>query len=203
MQRIATIVRLNRSVVQFDDEAYTRLQQYLAESAELLEGDPDPAEILADLEQAVADQCQRRLRPDRAVVTLAELAPALAEIGSVQLPGNGASAASSTASAPPPAAASSPSLRQISQGALISGVCLGVARHFRFDPTLIRVVFVLLLFVTQGVMVPIYIALMLVMPYAPLDAAGPPVRWLPRKCRAVVEYLRAKLGADTPGKIAA
>ncbi len=89
MQRIATTVRLNRSVLQFDDAAHARLEQYLAESASLLEGDPDPQEILADLEQAVADQCERRLRPEQTVVTLEELAPALEEIGSVQAPGDG------------------------------------------------------------------------------------------------------------------
>ncbi len=61
MQRIATTVRLNRSVLQFDEAANARLERYLAESASLLEGDPDPQEILGDLEQAVADQCMRRM----------------------------------------------------------------------------------------------------------------------------------------------
>ena len=112
MQRIATIVRLNRSVLQFDDAAHARLEQYLAESASLLEGDPDPQEILADLEQAVADQCARRLRPGHDVVTLDELAPALDEIGTVQIPGNGAYAASVP---PPPPAAWPNSLRSLQQ----------------------------------------------------------------------------------------
>ncbi len=86
MKRISVTVRLNRSTLQFDDAAHARLENYLAESASLLEGDPDPQEILGDLEQAVADQCARRLRPDQTVVTLAELVPALEEIGSVQTP---------------------------------------------------------------------------------------------------------------------
>ena len=84
MQRISTTVRLNRSVLQFDDASNARLEQYLAESASLLEGDPDPQEILGDLEQAVADQCMRRMRTGQSFVTLAELEPALEEIGSVQ-----------------------------------------------------------------------------------------------------------------------
>src|SRR5512145_1904816 len=87
MQRLATTVRLNRSVLQLDDAAQARLERYLAESASLLEGDPDPQEILGDLEQAVADQCTRRLRAGQTVVTLAELEPALEEIGAVQAPG--------------------------------------------------------------------------------------------------------------------
>jgi hypothetical protein len=55
MKRISVTVNLNRSTLQFDEAAYARLEQYLAESASLLEGDPDPQEILSDLEQAVAD----------------------------------------------------------------------------------------------------------------------------------------------------
>jgi phage shock protein PspC (stress-responsive transcriptional regulator) len=199
MQRIATIVRLNRSVLEFDDASLARLEQYLAESASLLEGDPDPQEILADLEQAVADQCMRRLAQGQTVVTMQELVPALEEIGAVQVPGNG-----SSVSPPPPTREAPPrSLQQVSQGAVISGVCLGLAQYFRLDATLLRVVFVLLLFVTGGAMVPVYLVLMLLMPYAPLDPVGAPVRWLPGKCRALMEFLRAKLGVDRPGKITA
>jgi phage shock protein PspC (stress-responsive transcriptional regulator) len=207
MQRIAVTARLHRSTLQFDEAAYAHLEQYLAESASLLEGDPDPQEILADLEQAVADQCTRRLRPGQTVVTLAELAPALEEIGKVQPPG--AAAPSSSSPPPPPpsstwsASAASSSLRQVSQGAVISGVCLGLARYFRLDATLLRVISVLLLFGTGGAMVLVYLSLMLLIPYAPLDPGGAPVRWLPAKCRAFMEYLRVKLGVDSPGKIAA
>jgi len=197
MQRIATTVRLNRSILQFDGAANSRLEQYLAESASLLEGDPDPQEILADLEQAVADQCTRRLRPDQTVVTLAELQPALEEIGTVQAPGSGPASPQTTRGATPR------TLQQVSQGAVISGVCLGLARYFQLDVTLLRVVSVLLLLGTGGAMVPVYLGLMLLLPYAPLDPGGVPVRWLPAKSRAFMEFLRVKLGVDRPGKIAA
>lgn len=196
MQRIATVVRLNRSVLQFDDAAHARLEHYLAESASLLEGDPDPQEILADLEQAVVDQCTRRLANGQTVVTLQELAPALEEIGAVQVPGD-------VSSASPSIEAPRPSLQQVSQGAVISGVRLGLAQYFRLDATLLRVIFVLVLFVTGGAMVPVYLVLMLLMPYAPLDPMGAPVRWLPAKCRTLMEFLRGKLGVDRPGKITA
>jgi len=197
MQRIATTVRLNRSVLQFDDEAHARLERYLAESTSLLEADPDQHEILADLEQAVADQCTRRLRPEQTVLTLAELAPALEEIGTVQAPGNG------PASSAPPRETTPRLLQQVSEGAVISGVCLGLARYFRLDVTLLRVVSVLLLLGTGGAMVLVYFGLMLLLPYAPLEAGGAPVRWLPTRCRAFMSYLRAKLGVERPGKVAA
>ena len=197
MKRISVTVSLNRSTLQFDEAAYARLENYLAESAGLLEGDPDPQEILSDLEQAVADQCARRMGPDQTVVTLAELEPALEEIGSVQVPGVGTASQQTTPDAPPRP------LRQVSEGAVISGVCLGIARYFRLDVTLLRVIAVLLLLGTGGGMILVYLALMLLMPYAPPEPGGMPIRWLPAKCRRIVEYLRAKLGVDRPGNMPA
>lgn len=197
MQRISTTVRLNRSVLQFDDASNARLEQYLAESASLLEGDPDPQEILGDLEQAVADQCMRRMRTGQSFVTLAELEPALEEIGSVQAAGNG------PAWPHPPREATPRVLQQVSEGAVISGVCLGLARYFQLDVTLLRVISVLLLLGTGGAMILVYLGLMLLMPYAPQEPAGTPIRWLPAKCRAFMEFLRVKLGVERPGKIPA
>ena len=86
---------------------------------------------------------------------------------------------------------------------MISGVCLGLAQYFRLDATLLRVVFVLLLFFTSGAMILVYLAMMILMPYAPLDPNAAPMGWLPAKCRGLMEFLRAKLGVDRPRKIAA
>ena len=184
MQRISVTVTLNRSTLQFDEPAFQRLEQYLADARRTLDGNPDRDEILADLEQAVADQCTRRLPAGATIVTLAELQPALEEIGPVQAPGATASTAGS---------ASRP-LRQVSEGALISGVCQGFARYFGLDVVLLRIAAVLLLFATGGGMILVYIALMLLMPYAPLERGGKPLRKIPAKCRSLVQYIRAKLG---------
>jgi phage shock protein PspC (stress-responsive transcriptional regulator) len=198
MKRVSVTVSLNRTTLQFDEAAYARLEQYLAESASLLEGDPDPQEILNDLEQAVADQCTRRMGPDQAIVTLEQLEPALAEIGAVQVPGGGTAPSARDCGRD----AARP-LRQISEGAVISGVCQGLARYFGLDVTLLRVMAVLLLLVTGGGMIPVYVALMLLMPYAPLEPAGAPLRWLPAKCRRFIEFVRAKLGFERTGDIPA
>lgn len=190
MKRISVTVSLNRSTLQFDEAAFARLEHYLAESASLLEGDPDPQEILGDLEQAVADQCLRRMGPQQSVVTLAELEPALEEIGTVQVPGATGSTERATRDATRP-------LQQVSEGALISGVCLGLARYFQLDVTLLRIIAVLLLFGTGGGMIVVYLAMMLLLPYAPLERGGAPVRKLPAKCREFVEWLRLKLRVAT------
>ena len=119
-------------------------------------------------------------------MTLAELGPALEEIGSVQV--------SEAPVAPEPSArAATRPLQQVSEGAFISGVCQGLARYFGLNVTALRIFAVLLLLVTGGGMILVYLALMLLMPYAPLEAGAPPLGWLPAKSRSLVEYLRAKL----------
>jgi len=190
MQRISVTARLNRSTLQFEEAAYVRLESYLAEAARTLDGNPDKQEILGDLEQAVVDQCVRRLRPEQGPVTMAELEPALEEIGSVQVPGAASASEQSVRTAARP-------LQQVSEGAVVSGVCQGLARYFGLNVTALRVFAVLLLFVSGGGMILVYFALMLLMPYAPLVSGGRPLRWLPAKCRALMEFLRAKFSLAT------
>src|SRR5512134_1190017 len=169
MERISVTVRLNgRAVLQFEDAAYQRLQAYLAESEGLLEGDPDPAEIMNDLEQAIADRCTQRLAPNHVVVTLVELEAAIEEIGTVQVAGPGGSTDSAATSSTARPAAAQP-LRQHSQGALVSGVCLGLARYIGLDVTWVRIVSVVLVLLTSGGAIAAYVALMLLLPFAPLE----------------------------------
>ena len=196
MKRVIT-ASLNRNAYQFEEDAYARLEAWLAEASARLAGDPDRTEILADLEQAIADQCTQRLRPHQQVVTLEELQPALDHVGRVETPDVGAAAA---AEAPASAGAAAPlKLEQISQGAWISGVCLGLARYSGLDPTLVRALAVVLLFITGGGMVLLYAVMMLMIPFAPLDASLPAPGTLPTKCREATLYLRAKFATLTTG----
>ena len=190
MQRISVTARLNRSTLQFEEAAYARLESYFAEAARTLAGNPDQAEILADLEQAVADQCTKRMRAEQGTVTFAELQPALEEIGSVQVPG-------AAGAADHPARDAMRPLQQVSEGAMISGVCQGLARYFGLDVTLLRVIAVLLLFVTGGGMILVYLILMLLLPYAPAEPGGKPIRKIPARSRAFVGFVRSKLSTVT------
>jgi phage shock protein PspC (stress-responsive transcriptional regulator) len=56
-------------------------------------------------------------------------------------------------------------LTQIREGAMISGVCNGLAVNFGFDVTLLRVIFVILAIVTSGAFVLAYAAMMFLIPY--------------------------------------
>lgn len=188
MQRISVTARLNRSTLQFEEAAYARLASYLDEAARTLAGNPDQAEIVADLEQAIADKCSGRMTSGQTVVTLAELEPTLEEIGSVQVPG--------AAPAPDqPARPATRPLQQVSEGALISGVCQGLGRYLGVDVTLVRVIAVLLLFVSGGAMILVYLILMLLLPFAPREPGSERIRKIPAKSRQFAGFVRSKLGA--------
>ncbi len=190
MQRVIT-VSLNRNAFSFEEDAHRRLAAYIESAQRTLAENPDRAEVINDLEQAIADQCTRRLRTGQTVITLAELEPALAEIGEVEIPGG----AGGTPRGEARTAAGS--LQQISEGAVISGVCKGLAQITALDVTLVRVIAVLLLFLTGGGMVFLYLLLMLLIPFAPHAAGSPPLRGLPAKSREFVTFVRGKLGVLT------
>ncbi|MDH5276524.1 MAG: PspC domain-containing protein [Gammaproteobacteria bacterium] len=190
MQRIYITARLNGVNLQFDEAAFARLESYLAEAGRALDGNPDRAEILADLEQAIADQCRERMNADQVAVTLRHLEPTLEEIGPVQVPGT-------DSPSPQPARETPRRLEQVSEGALISGVCLGLARYINVDVTLLRVIAVLLLFLSGGGVTVVYVVLMFLLPYAPAEAGAPPIGKIPAKSREFVEFVRAKLSVAT------
>jgi len=185
-------VSLNRQVWSIEMDAHARLEAYLAEAAATLADNPDRDEILLDLEQAIADQCRRRMSEQAAVITLTEVAAALEEIGPVT-PATGRAAEPTPAA--PAAAAMSPPLQQISQGGWVSGVCLGLARHFGIEVTLLRVLALALLFFTGGAAILLYGALMLLLPFAALDPKQPPASRIPAKLREWTEAARGKISA--------
>ncbi len=56
-----------------------------------------------------------------------------------------------------------------SNNAMIAGVCAGIAEYFSIDPTLVRVIAVVLLLIGCGSPILVYLIMMIVMPKAPAD----------------------------------
>lgn len=181
-------VSLNRQPWSIEIDAHARLEAYLAEAALALADNPDREEILLDLEQAIADQCRRRMPAQVAVIALTEVAAALEEIGPVT-PATGRPAEEPATAA----SAMRPPLQQLSQGAWASGVCLGLARHLDIEVTLVRVLALVLLFFTGGAAILLYGALMLLLPFAALDPQQPPAARIPTQLREWTEAARGKI----------
>jgi phage shock protein PspC (stress-responsive transcriptional regulator) len=166
------IINLNGNAFHLDESGFQNLRAYLERAQAQLKDNPDKAEIMADLEQAIADKCAHFLQPHKNVLSAAEIDEVLQEMGPVQSE-NGAgpsAAASSSPNAESNSGAGSASapkrLYQIREGAMLSGVCTGLAAYLNIDVTIVRIAFVLLTLLTTGIWILVYLGMMLVVPFA-------------------------------------
>ena len=195
-----TTVNLNGRAFQVEEQAYEALRSYLDEAARLLADDPDFREIMADLEQAIGDKGARCLGAGRNVLSEGQMKRILEEMGPVE---TGEPAASGTqsagASAGSASAAGSAAARETSgpkrlylvkEGEMIGGVCNGLAAYFGVDPTIVRLVFVLLLFLSGGLVAIAYLVLMFVIPEAKTAEERAAARGLPFNAQELVEQAK-------------
>ena len=169
MHKVITI-NLNGNAYQLDESGYDVLREYLDRADRELAANPDRAEIMADLEQAIADKCQKFLGPHKSVVNTGEIEQIVKEMGPINAaagedaaagPGNTAAGKGT-----PPAEPRQKRLYRNPDGAMIAGVCTGLAAHLGMDVTVVRVLFVLAAILTKGVGFIIYVVLMFLIPEA-------------------------------------
>jgi phage shock protein PspC (stress-responsive transcriptional regulator) len=175
MNKVITI-NLDGNAYQLEEGGYDALRAYLETAAARLQGNPDREEILSDIERAIAEKFRALLSGHKTVVEAREVGAVIAEMGPIEAdpgPGPAAGPAPGNASGPgkadEPGAASRPRtprrLYRIPEGAMIAGVCNGIAAHFNTDPAIVRIGFVLLT-VFWGMGLLVYIMLAIVVPKA-------------------------------------
>lgn len=155
-----TTVNLGGNAYQVEDTGYEALRAYLEDAGRRLANNPDRDEILADIEQGIAEKFRTALGPHKNVVTAKEVARVLEEMGPVQddtetsagptgadagkaSAGEKTSAGSSTSSAGaatpgPDAGEAARRLYKIPEGAMLAGVCNGIAAYFGLDAIFVR-----------------------------------------------------------------
>src|SRR5471030_2895952 len=82
MQKVITI-NLNGNAYQIDESGYAALVAYLEGAERQLKDNPDCAEIVKDLEQAIGDKCRGFLGPHKTVVSAGEVEQIVREMGPV------------------------------------------------------------------------------------------------------------------------
>jgi phage shock protein PspC (stress-responsive transcriptional regulator) len=160
MQQVVTI-NLGGKAYQLDQDAYEFLRAHLEQRASQLQGTSDKDAALLRLERTIGKRCDRLLHYDKNVVTLAELQQVLNTLDG--------EATSSDAPAPE---RHGRALRQVSEGAVISGVCKGLSEYFDLNVTGIRIAFVVLAIFSSGGIAFAYAVLMFLIPF---DTERPPV----------------------------
>lgn len=176
----------------FEIGAYTRLEAYLASLKKAYDGNPDCAEILADIEARIAELILSAQSYSTQTVGLPLVENIIAQLGSAEdISGE------QFAQEPPVAESRIPRrLYRDTENAKLGGVCAGLGRYFNIDSAVVRLLFfaplliaffgnnVSWLSVTAqnlfGVFIMIYVIMWFVVPAAQsarqkLEAEGNPV----------------------------
>ncbi|MFT3868145.1 MAG: PspC domain-containing protein [Nibricoccus sp.] len=157
---------------QLEENGYDALRAYLEKAERQLGTNPDKSEIIADIERAIADKFRALLSSGRNVVLSAEVEAVIKEMGPVT--DNSAEENSSQKTEPHSNASTGPDagpqppkrLYLLKDGAMISGVCNGLAAYIGIDVTLLRLVVAILVFFSFGTVAVAYLVAMIIIPTA-------------------------------------
>jgi phage shock protein PspC (stress-responsive transcriptional regulator) len=179
MQRVVSI-NLNGGVYQLEEAGYNALFAYLDARETQLTDDPERAQKMADLEREMAEKCAACVTPTKSVVTAGEIDSIIRQFGPIPVDPKATASASqqgwqwkSSSSSTSSSSTSSSStgspfphrrLYQVREGAMISGVCVGLSEYMRIDVTLLRILFVIFAFVSSGWGILVYGMLMFILP---------------------------------------
>jgi phage shock protein PspC (stress-responsive transcriptional regulator) len=194
MDRVVS-VNLDGGALSLEDGAFQTLKAYLDQAEAALSSNSDRAEILSDIEAAIADRARGYLTAHKSVVTAPEMAQILAAMGPIPAaePGEIGAGSSSTESS----GDSSPrrKLYRLRDGAMVAGVANGVGAYFSMDATIVRVLFVVAVLITGGWAGLLYIAMMFIVPSANTSEDWAAAHGLPATAQEVIEAARKRFAS--------
>lgn len=162
MKKTLTI-NLNNIVFNIDDDAFEMLQAYLTDVERHLSED-EKKEVMSDIEARVAELFTERLQAKKNVVTLQDVEAIIAVLGKPSEYSD-AEETENNASSKAERKANRRYYRD-PENAILGGVVGGIAAYLSWDVTLLRIIFVVLVFVGWGSFIPIYILVWLIAPAA-------------------------------------
>jgi phage shock protein PspC (stress-responsive transcriptional regulator) len=165
-------INLGGSIFHIDDVAYDQLKQYLAKLNVRFGNMKGKDEVLTDIESRMGEMLQTKITPIKSSLSLEDVNWVIGIMGNPEDISDG-SEESNTSHAETISA--SGTTNNYSSGKkrffrnpddkILGGVCGGVAAYFNFDPLWLRLAFVLL-FITGGAGVLLYLVLWIIIPEA-------------------------------------
>lgn len=184
------IINLNGTAYNLEEGGYTKLQTYLENAAKELAENPDKDEIIADLEQAIGEKCQKVLTSHKTVVMEMEVDQILVEMGPVD-----ATQAASTEEEVKEKESTEGAPKRfylIREGSFIAGVCTGLAAYFNIDVAWVRVGYIILFWINAILGILAYVIPMLIVPYAKTGEERAAARGKPFNAQELVDKARAE-----------
>jgi phage shock protein PspC (stress-responsive transcriptional regulator) len=153
-------INLAGAVFHIDENAYELLREYLNSVERKFSRDPGGAEVIQDLESRLAELFTEKLKPHREVISLQDVREVLEVLGGPSDMGGSERQYSGDQH-------SYRRYRRMYRDAedkSVGGVCSGLAYYFNIDPLLLRILFVIGLFIGFGFL--LYLILWIALPLA-------------------------------------
>ena len=167
MKRTVSI-NLNNQNFQIEEEAYDKLAIYLESIKRHCGAGADAAEVVADIENSLAEKLKLSLTPYKEIITIEDINSLIKIMGTMEdfdREVGGFPAKDSDANKVTTEKKTKRKLYRDVDNAIIGGVASGLGNYFDVDPVLFRIIFCALIF-AGGSAFPIYILLWIAMPEA-------------------------------------
>lgn len=164
-------MNLNGSVFQIDEDAFEVLQQYLDAVSDHLHNEPGQKEIMNDIEARIAELLLERIHRSGQVVTIEMVEEIIQVMGRPSDYGE-EEETSKESSAEPSQESHKPHRRlyRDPDNAFLAGILSGLSIYLNIDVVWLRILFVILVLLGVGTIIPIYLVLWLVIPRAETTA---------------------------------
>ena len=183
MKRTLTL-NIGGIVFHVDEDAYLQLKSYLDSLSEYFKDETDGDEILRDIETRVAELLRQQAPDEAMVITLEQINHVIETLGrpedfnEKQEEEQSESSGERSNTAVP--YKNKRKFYRDPVNKVIAGICSGLAAYFGLDVILVRVIFIVLFFLTAGQVALLYLILWIVIPEAVtaaqrLEMQGEPV----------------------------
>jgi len=155
-------VNLNGRVFNIDEDAYRLLDNYLSNLRIYFRKEEGASEIVADFEARIEELFSEKMRSE--VITIEQVEEVIAQMGK---PDDFAEKENNEESSfTEPAKESKKKFYRNVDDKKIGGVCSGISAYFGWDVLAVRIIFIVLLFVTSFGIVPLYLLTWIIAPEA-------------------------------------
>ncbi len=167
MKRTVSI-NLNNQNFQIEEDAYDKLATYLESIKRHCGVGADAAEVIADIENSLAEKFKLTITPYKEIITIEDVHNLIKIMGTVEdfdREVGGTVSEDSEMKEEIPETKTKRKLYRDMDNAVIGGVASGLGNYFDVDPVLFRIIFIALIF-AGGSAFPVYILLWIAMPEA-------------------------------------
>ena len=164
-------INISGKLFHIEEDAFEKLHDYLQGLNHYFGSQPGGYEILQDIESRIAELFQEKITEKQEAITNEWVEEVMARMGKPEdFIESGDNQCTDDATTEVKAEKIKKRLYRDTENRIVGGVCSGMSIYFNTDPLLIRVLFVLLVFLGVGISIIVYLILWIVVPKATTTA---------------------------------